>query len=152
MKNIIRKTNKSILLLLVLAFILTACQLHKFTPQEVIKNTLQSDDRVAYYGELNITMIENDDEEIMSMKEWRDSELGRVELVTKEEHVVSIINDETVLSYSDQEKTAYLVNGEKESELFVHPREGLNTMLKNLHDTHDIKMSGDSKIANRKVF
>src|SRR5690625_4345326 len=78
--EIMGKLKWKILLVVTISFILFGCQkMNQFTPQEVIKNVLVSDEEISYYAEFELNLFDNGEEQLeMQVKEWRENERQRL--------------------------------------------------------------------------
>jgi len=148
------KLKWKILLVVTISFVLFGCQkMNQFTPQEVIKNVLVSDDEISYYAEFELKLFENGEEQLeMQVKEWRENERQRVEIEADDENVVSVNDGLEIIVYDENEQSAYVMNDIDIENLYINPKEQLDMLLDMIKDTHDIEIIGDEEILGRKTF
>src|SRR5690625_5160075 len=152
--EIMGKLKWKILLVVTIAFVLFGCQkMNQFTPQEVIKNVLASDEDFSYHGEMKFHVQENGEDQInIIVEEWRQNEKQRVEVDDDGESLVSVYDGLEITVYDKKDQSAYTMDDLGLEELYFNPREQLDMLLDMIKDTHDIEIVGDEEILNRKTF
>jgi len=152
--DIMKHFTWKILFVLTVAFVLFGCQkMNQFTPQEVIKNVLVSEDDISYYGEVEYIITEKGEEQLnMFIKEWRHNEKQRLEIDNEGENIVTIKDGIDMIIYDENEQSAYTMDHLEMEQLYINPREELDMLLDMIKDTHDIEIVGDTQLLGRKAF
>lgn len=147
-----------LLLISLLAILFMGCsQFDNYSPQKVIENTLAADKSgLTYYGEIELSGLGVIGTEIVEnavMKEWRDHERARVEILSSDGKETVIVENETgVQTYDADEKIAYEIDLTEEEAIPFDPREQLTNLFSMLHDTHDIETIGEETFLGRPTF
>src|SRR5690625_4538471 len=120
-----KKLKWNILFVVTISFVLFGCQkMNQFTPQEVIKNVLVTEDEISYYGEFELILSEGGEDQInMQVKEWRQNEKQRIEVDNGEEKLVAVTDGLEMIIYDEDEQSAYSLDRLGTEDLFINPRE-----------------------------
>lgn len=134
---------------LICIVLMTGCSKQVFSPENVITKALDTDEDLTYYGELSASFEGLEELDDVSMKEWRDGTMSRVEMNTPDGLIDVVTSDENVLIYEESEQKAYYSEDEALQELYMDPRKQLDMVLDAVKDTHDTQNIGEEDIAGR---
>ena len=77
--------------------LLIGCQsMKQFSPEQVIANALEESSDITYYGEIFFTTNISDNEEELTMKEWRTAEKTRLELTSETESILVVYDGSAI--------------------------------------------------------
>lgn len=133
--------------------LLIGCQsMKQFSPEQVIANALEESSDITYYGEIFFTTNISDNEEELTMKEWRTAEKTRLELTSETESILVVYDGSAIYMLDEMLEEAVIYNGEASSEFYLDPREQVELLLETVQDTHKIETVEDETIAGRETI
>lgn len=144
--------------ILIVSILLSGCNFFKnFSPDQVIENALASseDAKIKYYAEISIkgsVLMEEGLFEEVSFKEWRDGSKSRQEISSEDDHIILVLDESTLISYSAKDNEAYEISFDNLSDIPFNPKEQLNQMLSLIRGTHDIEMLEKETFIGRNVI
>ncbi|MFD2130375.1 sigma-E factor regulatory protein RseB domain-containing protein [Pseudogracilibacillus auburnensis] len=129
-------------------------QMNQYTPEKVISNALGAEKEVSYYGELKFDLEEIEEFKDVVVKEWRHQNKSRIEVDTDEGAVVVVVDEEYATIYQEEDKTAFKVafGNMFLDQMYMSPKELVESLLNQITDTHEIENVGKEKVANRDAF
>ncbi len=127
-------------------------KMNQFSPEQVIANALETDSDTSYYGEMEMTIKGMGENEISSLKEWRQNEKSRVEIDDDGGEIIAINDGKAFIVYQEKEKKAYSFEQEELQELNMNPKEQVEMLLEMIQDTHDVQNVGEEEINGRSTF
>src|SRR5699024_12136263 len=92
---------------LICIVLMTGCSKQVFSPENVITKALDTDDDLNYYGEVSASFEGLEELDDVSMKEWRDGTMSRVEMNTHDGLIDVVTSDENDIIYVEGKQKAY---------------------------------------------
>ena len=131
--------------------ILVGCnQMNQFSPEQVIQNTLASENEsIAYYGEIEMKIDGFEELDNSIIKEWRSNDKSRVEMEVNGDLNVTVSDGTSMIIYEEIENKALQINDMELDDFSFDPKEQIELLLDMLQDTHDIETIGEETVANR---
>lgn len=149
-----KKSCRAAGLIAAMTFSLVGCNTEaSYSPQEIIEQALQeSREPLTYYGEYTLDMGELGGK--AQVKEWVKNSNRRIEIKgDNDEHVITVKTDSELISYDVTQHTAYkMAYPQGELDGLQSPREEVQLVFNLVKDTHDIKISGEEKVAGRDTY
>lgn len=149
---------KYMLLMGIVIALLVGCssEKNKYSPDQVIKNALETTTSLeSYYAEIDI--ITKDKDEVLEevyMKEWQSTDgKRRIETDNKDETDLTIaVNDGQIFTtYLVESNEALVFNSEEMMNQQQSFKEQVFFYLESIHETHNIKVKGEEKVAGRQA-
>src|SRR5699024_3794497 len=106
---------------LICILLMTGCSKEVFSPDNVITIALDTDEDLTYHGVLSASCDDLEELDYISMKEWSDGTMSRVEMNTPDGLIDVVTSDENVLIYEESEQKAYYSEDEALQELYMDP-------------------------------
>lgn len=130
---------------------LIGCQsADQFSPEQVMEKALESEaDETPYYGEMEMTIKDDEDTFTITSKEWHKGNQSLDETVTEGEKMITLKNGESVMIYDVAENVVMETEFAANSELNLSSKERLENMLELVGKTHTLEKKQDEQIAGR---
>lgn len=134
-----------------IAMFLVGCQsAEQFSPEQVMEKAMESgEEETPYYGEMTMTVTDDDDTFEITSKEWRKGNQSLEEVVVEGDKMTTLKNGEVVMIYDEVDNTVMETEFEEGTELNLSSKERLEKMLELVEDTHTLEKKADEKIAGR---
>ncbi|MGE7945462.1 DUF4367 domain-containing protein [Lysinibacillus sp. NPDC093688] len=149
-----KKSLRAAGLVAALTFSLVGCSTEgSYSPQEIIDQALQeTKEPLTYYAEYKMDM--DDVGGKAQVKEWVKDDKRRIEITADNgEHIITVNNGSQIIMYDVVKNTVHKMDIGKDSlGAFPSPRDQAESLFNLVKDTHDVKISGEEKIAGRDTY
>lgn len=128
-----------------------------YSPETIVQKTLEQSKSIdTLYGEADVvTYVHNKKTEQFAIKEWIDFKENkrRTEIDSKDELATSVKDGKKIISYTKGDDIAHVIDDPELLSLSEQsPQDSSQTLLQHIKKTHDAKLVGEEKIANRDAF